>query len=231
MKELESDLAYVLSEQKEAQKELGSLLLQEAKYREKLSLGEDATTEEIEARINEMLETEMKSAEEIEDMKKEFKKMENEMHTLRNKITKLRREQEQTGFHLRQEKQALRKVLRNGNAKAIFRRVNQMLPKNSLQSASDKKPRKLPPIDQSKHLDAQDQQTRHYCVFCRRVYEPQASHGCRIHYRAFEDDKWTCCNNKTRNCAGCLPLPHVYIETTASNQVLLITGNRFFSIV
>ena len=231
MKKLESELANVVSVQEDAQRELDKLQLQECKYKEMLNLDEDATAEEIKARINEMLEKEMKSAAEIEAMKKEFKKMENKKRTLNNKLRDLRREQDQTNFDLRQNKMALQKILRKGNAMVILRRVNQILPKGSLPSPSGVKPPVLPPIDHGKRLDAHDQQTSRYCVFCRRVYEAQASHGCRIHYRAFKEDTWTCCSGKTRNSAGCLQLPHFYIEITASNQVLLINGNRFLSLV
>ena len=89
---------------------------------------------------------------------------------------------------------------------------------------------RLPSIDRSLTSDATNKTVSRYCMFCRVEYQPLKPQVCRVHFRALRGGRWTCCKDENHRSAGCLQLPHFYIEITVDKKVLLTDGARYMDI-
>ena len=69
-----------------------------------------------------------------------------------------------------------------------------------------------------------------YCMFCRQEFQQSKSRGCRTHFRPIRNGKWLCCKDDCHRGAGCLQVPHFYIEISVDKKVLLTDGARYMQI-
>jgi len=62
-----------------------------------------------------------------------------------------------------------------------------------------------------------------YCILCRQVFHsrggPSTDHEvCRIHYKAYRQDEFECCRDRVSHSAGCLAVHHLFVDVTSANR-------------
>ena len=228
VKELESELSTVASEQDEKQKELDKLQRRERKYKETLNLSADADEEQIQARILEIVENGTMSRTELQKIKTELTKMRQSKVAVEERLNVLMREKEKIEFHMRQQNLTLKKMYRRRDARDTIEAAHSMLTANVGPRVSAEL--RLPSIDRSFSMEATNKTMSRYCMFCRSEYQPQKPQVCRVHFRALRGGKWTCCKDENHRSAGCMQLPHFYIEITVDKKIFLTDGARYMDI-
>ena len=228
IKELELELNTVASEQDEKQKELDKLQRRERKYKETLNLSADADEEMIQTRILEIVESGSMSTTELQKIKTELAKMKQSKAVVEDRLNILMREKEKIEFHMRQQNLTLKKMYRRRDARDTIETAHSMLTANVGPRISAEL--RLPAIDRSLNLEIMNKTTSRYCMFCRSEYQPHKPQVCRVHFRALRGGKWTCCKDENHRSAGCLQLPHFYIEITVDKKIFLTDGARYMDI-
>ena len=215
--ELETKIATKASEQDGKQKELDSLLQQESKYKKSLNLSVDATEEQIEARINEIIAKDAIRTAEMKTLRKDLAELKNTISTLTKQVQTLKGDKSNLEFQLHNYQLMNKTLARRMKAQGALQDVATII-------SQHKRNKVLPPISRGAS------KITHYCIFCRSEYMPHESRVCKVHYRALQGGQWTCCKKEASDTDGCLQLPHFYIEVKAHKKVSLNDGDRCFDL-
>ena len=165
---------------------------------------------------------------ELQQIKTELGKTKQSKAAVEDRLNILMREKEKIEFHMRQQNLTIKKMYRRRDARDTIEAAHSMLTANVGPRVSAEL--RLPSIDRSLTSDATNKTVSRYCMFCRVEYQPLKPQVCRVHFRALRGGRWTCCKDENHRSAGCLQLPHFYIEITVDKKVLLTDGARYMDI-
>ena len=139
---------------------------------------------------------------------------------------------------MRQQDLAIKKLNRMRVATEALKKAE-----NTLQSGSDKiaaQLLRLPALDHNgRALENAPNRTgasghraimQQYCVFCRQEFQPLKGLSCRVHFRPIRRGKWSCCEDECHRSAGCIQLPHFYIEITVDRKIFITDGARYMEL-
>jgi hypothetical protein len=194
-----------------------------------LGLREDATTAQVEQKIRDTINEGGKQRRKAEEAQRELNKVTTKRYELEVTVKTLTRQKEHVEFELRNKDMTMKKMMRTRVYANTMQRTKDLLDNATggstrittlprIQSRSSSESLSLTPTGSAR------QGHRKYCVFCRADYDPVKVQKCRIHYRPIRSGKWTCCKDESHRSAGCLQIPHFYIEVAANNKVLLTDG-------
>ena len=180
-----------------------------------LGLLSDASDEEVETRIREILMDGSLRKQEVEKIKKELTKITGSKVILEEKVGSITREKEKVEFQLRQQDLAIKKMGRMKTSSSVLQNAQKLLTSQLGDQAVNYI--KLPSVDHPSVQFRVQSSLRtsggyQYCMFCRQEFQSGKSRGCRTHFRPIRNGKWTCCKDDCHRGAGCLQIPHFYIR-------------------
>jgi DNA repair exonuclease SbcCD ATPase subunit len=234
MEQLEEEMVDIESELKVREAELDRAQRREKKYKDMLGLPEEATDSEVEEKIKQIMDEGSMRKKEVDRIQRELNKLMGNRGALEERLTSLNREKDKVEFHLRQQQLTIKKMNRMKVASAVVQSAEETLAANGFDRTQQAI--KLPNIDRagsqiglslSKSNRPMSQQ---YCMFCRTEYQPLKAQNCRLHFRPIRNGKWLCCKDTSHRGAGCLQVPHFYIEITADKKIFLTDGSRYMEL-
>ncbi|CAD5111299.1 DgyrCDS617 [Dimorphilus gyrociliatus] len=208
---------------KDAQSAFNHLQKKELKYREMLGLPPDSDNESVERRIQELLQNGTMQKSDLDKLKQELNKVKESRLAAEEKLNAIVREKEHIEFYMRQQEMTMRRMKRQTVAKPTLVAAESTVVQAKIAGAL-----RLPSIEPScRPTTGKHQQKLNYCIFCRTEFDNSKATTCRVHYRALVKGHWMCCKDECHRGAGCLQLPHMYIEITADRKVFLTDGARY----
>ena len=234
--ELTNELSDISKELDSKQHKVDRLERKEQRYKEMLGISDDSDEKETELQIQQLIEAGEMAVYEIENIKKDLSKTKKEKKELQEKIDALTREKDKVEFHMRQQEMTMRKMKRQKMASHVIKEATDLLPNMSPEQSHIANQFKLPSIDRpGSQLALMSNMTSRgshmYCMFCRQEFAPMKSQvTCRIHFRPIRNGKWTCCKDDSHRSAGCLQVPHFYVEITVDKKVFLTDGQRYMEL-
>ena len=231
--ELTSELTEISTELDEKQDEVDKLRRREERYKELLGISEETDENAIEHQIQKLMEDGEMAYQELEKIKKELYRTREAKVIIEDKISTLNREKDKIEFHLRQQEMTLKKMKRQRGANQVIHEATEMLPGYEDNSRIDLR---LPAISRAGSqlaLSARggSKGSHMYCMFCRQEFFPLKSQvTCRVHYRPIRGGKWTCCKDDSHRSAGCIQVPHFYIEISVDRKIFLTDGQRYMEL-
>ena len=234
VEQLEGEMTEINNELKSKENELEKAEQREIRYKEKLGLSPDATEEEIDIRIANILEEGSMRRQELDKIQRELRKVIANRNVLEEKLTTLTREKETIEFHMRQQELTIKKMKRMRIAGSVVPNAERVLAEHGYERTQQaiKLPTiQRPPSQLSLAVNKKTNGSTHqYCVFCRTEYQPMKAQTCRIHFRPIRSGRWTCCKDDCHRSAGCLQVPHFYIEITVDKKIFLTDGARYMEL-
>jgi len=232
MEQLEGEIAKINTELQSKEDDLDVVQQREKRYKEKLGLLPDATEEEVDRKIDTILEEGSMRKQEVDRIQRELKKVVANRQVLQEKLTTLTREKDKVEFHMRQQELTMKKMKRMRVASNVLQNADRLLAEYDHSTQAIRLPTiQRPPSQLSLATSRTATGSLHqYCVFCRTEYQPMKAHTCRIHFRPIRSGQWTCCKDDCHRSAGCLQVPHFYIEITVDKKVFLTDGARYMEL-
>ena len=234
--QLQTEVDEVAAKLNSNQNELDKVLRREKKYKEILGLELQADEATVTARIQDLLTGGKMSSDELEKIRKELGKVHSHRAVLEEKVTSLEREKEKVEFHMRQQDLTVKRMSRQKTATATVAKAQYTL-RNSSSDPRLSSQLRLPAIQRPEGGIALTSTGRgtlppQYCMFCRAEFTPMKSptQQCRVHYRPIRRGRYTCCKDECHRSAGCLQLPHFYLELTVDKKIFLTDGARFMEL-
>ena len=218
------------------QNELDKVIRREKKYKEMLGLELQADEAAVTKRIEDLLSGGRMTSDELEKIRKELGKAHSARAGLQEKVTMLEREKEKVEFHMRQQDLTVKRMNRQKTATTTVAKARYTL------QAGGHDPRlstqlRLPAIGRpesgiSLTATGRSNLPPQYCMFCRAEFTPLKTPGlqCRTHYRPIRRGRFTCCKDECHRSAGCIQLPHFYLEITVDKKLFLTDGARYVDI-
>lgn len=212
---------------KDAEAAYNHLSKKERKYREMLGLSPDSDDESVEKRIQELLQNGAMQKTDLDKLKQELNKVKESKLAAEEKLTAIVREKEHIEFYMRQQEMTMRRMKRQTVAKPTLAAAESTVVQAKIAGAL-----KLPSIEpSSRQISGKNLQKLNYCIFCRTEFDSSKAATCRVHYRALVKGHWMCCKDECHRGAGCLQLPHMYLEITPDRKVFLTDGGRYAQLI
>ena len=223
--DLQISLRSVADELTIKNKELEKIREDERRLRRKLKLPDNATDEDINKAISDLMNKSSSNAE-IVRMQKDLQKLTNDKQKLEETVGYLIREKQRTEFSVRQKDLQIKRLCRMNTAKPALYKAQTIL----AQSQEYRLPSIVglnSPQSSTPHPLGLSNNLIHYCVFCRCEYQQRSK--CRIHIKAYRDGNWTCCGEESHRSPGCLKIPHFFIQKS-DEQILLTDGGQYMKL-
>lgn len=232
--QLEVDLDDVSADLADREDELNKVLKREFKYKEILGIDPDDEEEVMERRIREIVRDGSMNRKEVDKIINELKRTKQTKAVLEDKVHSLIKEKDKVEFHLRQQDLTIKKINRMKSAKETLQQSQYVLRAHGA-TGFDSIQMKLPAIERpgsqlSLASSKANKSGQQYCMFCRSEFQPLKSQSCRSHFRPLRHGKWTCCRDESHRSAGCLQLPHLYIEITVDKKLFITDGARYMEL-
>lgn len=232
LREMQEEMTQVSQELAGKEKEVEKVTRRENRYKAMLGLGEQASQQEVEQRIAEIIRQGSMRQDEVEKIRRELFRVRESKEILQEKMTSLIREKDKVAFHMRQQDLMIKKMSRVKTSKDLLSKAE-----NVLATSRTTHPLLLPAIERAgsqisllSRRNSNSRSVTQFCMFCRSEYQPIKAQSCRVHFRPLRNAVWTCCKDECHRSAGCLSVPHFYIEITASNKMFLTDGARYMEL-
>lgn len=222
--ELRFKLDDITRELQERDKQLHKVREDERRMRKKLQLSADATDDEVNAKLTQLLKNATANAE-VTKMQRDLQRLAEERTTLESTIIQLERDKELTSFKLRQTELQLRQVFCRQKARPLFSRMSNSLAQRQFMFPLIDSPRLTARQPNAITNGNTGNAQKNFCIFCQS--DAYNGKSCRIHYKAFRD-KWTCCNEPLHRGAGCIKVPHCYI--IKSDYLFITDGSQYMKL-
>ena len=212
--------------------ELEKIMRREKKYKHLLNLKPEATSMEVEERIDELKNNCKRNELDLEKIQKELSNTVHNRDTLQLRLNTLGKDKEKIEFHMRQQELTMRKMKRLKTGSNTLNRANALLANRATPTHNDGHLR-LPTIGREGSqikLGSELSKDKKYCVFCHMEVVPMSSSQCRIHHRPIRNKQWECCKDPCNYGAGCLVVPHFYIEVNFEKKAYLTDGLRYLEV-
>ena len=233
IEELQLECGSITDKMNSKQTELEKALRRERKYKEMLGLDMEADEVAVMERIQKLMEDGKMQKSEVDKIRKELTRAKSSRVTLEERVSSLGREKEKVEFHMRQQDLTIKKMNRQRTANEVIQKSQFMMnlagndPRTSTQL-------KLPSIERPPSSislsSSKSNKASQFCMFCRAEFTPLKSQTCRAHFRPIRGGKWTCCKDDCHRSAGCLQLPHFYVEITVDKKIFLTDGARYMEL-
>ena len=229
---LQAEITDITSQLDTKQVELDKALKREKKYKEMLGLDMKANEVQVMDRIRKLMDGGKMTKDELDKIKNELGKATKQRQQLAERVVSLEREKEKMEFHIRQQDLSMKKISRQRTAKETLAKARSTLKAGSHDPRLSTQLR-LPSIERPESgisLCSTRTNTPQYCMFCRSEFTPLKTQLCRVHYRPIRHRRYTCCRDECHRSAGCLQLPHFYIEITVDKKIFLTDGARYMEL-
>ena len=216
------------------ERELDKAQKKERKYKEMLGLNDDADDVTVHSTIRRLMEEGKMHRDELMKISKDLKQSMVQRAKLEDVVTSLTRDKEKIEFHMRQQDLAIKKMNRIRSSQDAIKKAE-----TSIATANEKMSAqllKLPAIERAgsqlglASTNKVRGSTQQYCMFCRQEFAPLKGLTCRVHFRPIRRGKWSCCEDECHRSAGCMQVPHFYIEVTVDRKIFITDGARYMEL-
>ena len=233
--ELNNELTSLNGELCRKELEVEKLQNKDRKYKRMLGLNPDENDENaIENQIKKLLKSGKMQRKELDQIQKELQKIYMSKTDLEDRVNVLIREKEKVEFHMRQQEMTVKRMKRQKVAVETFHAAQNVMVAKIIgdNPAKFTLPEIERPMSQmsSRTKSAKSKVNTQYCMFCRFEYQPLKNPVCRVHFRPIRNGKWICCKDDCHRSAGCLQVPHFYIEITFDRKIFLTDGARYLEL-
>lgn len=206
----------------------------EKKFKEMVGLDEEADDATVQSTLRRLMQEGKMHRDELLKISKDLRLSMVQRAKLEDTVTSLTREKEKIEFHMRQQDLAIKKMNRmRVGSEAVRKAENNITNQNEKIAA---KLLKLPSIERAGSALGLSSTNRsrgpnqQYCMFCRQEFQPLKGLTCRVHFRPIRRGKWSCCEDECHRSAGCMQVPHFYIEVTVDRKIFITDGARYMEL-
>ena len=236
LKNLDFNFNSLKEKMKQVEKDREKLLADEQKIFVTLEMDiNKATTDEAIMKLNELMKTKREKDAKEKPLHEKLNKIVDEMKNVKEKNDMFEREKSRLEFEIRQKNVTIKRLLSQKAVYPTIARANNVLTEAkelmriaTIRARGNGLPALLP--EHPDFVGDSKSDSKKYCLFCRSECNSDPSENkCRLHYKAYRDKKWTCCENNGKDShksAGCITIPHCYVIKSAK-ALLLTDGQQF----